>query len=163
MFSHGSSTPQASWTVIGVSIRLAQDVGAHRKKVYNPTRTVEEERWKRAFWSVANADLPHSRPHADRRILRVLVALDRFISSALGRPCAIHDEDFDLDLPIECDDEYWALEDPKQAWKQPPGKPSAVAYFNCILRLNQILAFALRTIVRPSLLPPSSSEKAPSR
>ena len=50
MFLHGSSTPQASWTVIGVGIRLAQDVGAHRKKVYNPTRTVEEELWKRAVW-----------------------------------------------------------------------------------------------------------------
>ena len=36
--------------MIGVGIRLAQDVGAHRKKVYNPTRTVEEELWKRAFW-----------------------------------------------------------------------------------------------------------------
>ena len=51
MFLHGSSTPQASWTVIGVGIRLAQDVGAHRKKVYNPARTVEEELWKRAVWS----------------------------------------------------------------------------------------------------------------
>ena len=73
MFLHGSSTPQASWTVIGVGIRLAQDVGAHRKKVYNPTRTVEEELWRRAFW--------------------VLVAMDRATSFALGRPCAIQDEE----------------------------------------------------------------------
>ena len=87
---------------------------------------------------------------------RVLVTLDRFISSALGRPCAIHDEDFDLDLPIECDDEYWTNEDPTQAWKQPPGKPSVVAYFNCILRLNQILAFALRTIVCHQLNTPGN-------
>ncbi|THG99013.1 hypothetical protein EW026_g3253 [Hermanssonia centrifuga] len=126
IFLNGSSTPQASWTVIGVGIRLAQDVGAHRRKVYNPVRTVEEELWKRAFW--------------------VLVYLDRFNSSALGRPCAIHDEDFDLDLPVECDDEYWIHEDPQLAFKQPPGKPSIVAYFNCSIRLNQILAFALRTI-----------------
>ncbi|KIP05402.1 hypothetical protein PHLGIDRAFT_60579, partial [Phlebiopsis gigantea 11061_1 CR5-6] len=127
MFLHGSSTPQSSWTVIGTGIRLAQDVGAHRRKVYNSNkRTVEDELWKRAFW--------------------VLVAIDRFISSALGRPCAIHDEDFDLEMPIECDDEYWVTGDPDTAFKQPPGKPSVVASFNCLLRLNQILAFALRTI-----------------
>lgn len=127
MFLHGSSTPQSSWTVIGTGIRLAQDVGAHRRKVYNHNkRTVEDELWKRAFW--------------------VLVCLDRFISSALGRPCAIHDEDFDLEMPIECDDEYWTHPDPEQAFKQPPGKPSKATYFNCLLRLNQILAFALRTI-----------------
>ncbi|THH00006.1 hypothetical protein EW026_g2466 [Hermanssonia centrifuga] len=127
IFLHGSSTPQSSWTAIGMGIRLAQDVGAHRRKVYGSVPTVEEELWKRAFW--------------------VLVTLDRFISSNLGRSCAIHDEDFDLDLPVECDDEYWINEeDPKLAFKQPPGKPSIVAYFNCHLRLNMIHAFALRTI-----------------
>jgi len=126
MFLQGSSAPQACWTIIGVGIRMAQDVGAHRKKVYNATPTVEEELWKRAFW--------------------VLVSMDRSISSALGRPCAIQDEDFDLDLPTECDDEYWLHPDPNLAFKQPPGKPSVVTFFNCFLRLNQILAFALRTI-----------------
>lgn len=96
---------------------------------------------------------------------RVLICMDRFISSALGRPCAIHDEEcvfrelasiecllnfyysFDLEMPIECDDEYWVTSDPDMAFKQPAGKPSTVTFFNCLLRLNQILAFALRTIV----------------
>ncbi|KAI0950725.1 hypothetical protein AcW1_007961 [Taiwanofungus camphoratus] len=125
-FLQGTSAPQACWTIIGVGVRLAQDVGAHRRKVYNSPPTVEEELWKRAFW--------------------VLVSMDRSISHALGRPCAIQDEDFDLDLPIECDDEYWTHSDPDLAFKQPPGKPSIVTFFNCFLRLNQILAFALRTI-----------------
>ncbi|OBZ66208.1 hypothetical protein A0H81_13860 [Grifola frondosa] len=125
-FLQGTSAPQACWTIIGVGIRMAQDVGAHRRKVYNTVPTVEEELWKRAFWS--------------------LVLMDRSTSCALGRPCAIQDEDFDLDLPLECDDEYWENPDPSLAFKQPPGKPSKVTYFNCGLRLNQILAFALRTI-----------------
>ncbi|PCH39377.1 hypothetical protein WOLCODRAFT_29517 [Wolfiporia cocos MD-104 SS10] len=126
IFLQGSSAPQACWTIIGVGIRMAQDVGAHRKKVYNDKPTIEEELWKRVFW--------------------VLVSMDRSISSALGRPCAIQDEDFDLDLPTECDDDYWLHPDESLAFKQPPGKPSTVTYFNCFLRLNQILAFALRTI-----------------
>lgn len=54
---------------------------------------------------------------------------------------------FDLDLPTECDDEYWSHPDPEQAFKQPPGTPSSIAFFNCYIRLHQILAFALRTIV----------------
>lgn len=57
---------------------------------------------------------------------------------------------FDLDLPIECDDEYWVTSDPAQAFKQPPGKPAMISYFNCMLRLNQINAFAMRTIVSMS-------------
>ncbi|THH00007.1 hypothetical protein EW026_g2467 [Hermanssonia centrifuga] len=50
IFLHGSSTPQLSWNEIGMGIRLAQDVGAHRRKVYGSVLTVEEELWKRAFW-----------------------------------------------------------------------------------------------------------------
>ncbi|KDQ52727.1 hypothetical protein JAAARDRAFT_702130 [Jaapia argillacea MUCL 33604] len=125
-FLQGSSAPQGCWTMAGIGLRLAQDVGAHRRKVYSQTLTVEDEMWKRAFW--------------------ILVSLDRFYSSALGRPCAIQDEDFDLDFPVEVDDEYWETGDPKTAFKQPEGKPSKIAFFNSYLKLNQILAFALRTI-----------------
>ncbi|KAI0925293.1 hypothetical protein AcV7_005573 [Taiwanofungus camphoratus] len=126
IFMLGTSAPQACWTIIGVGARLAQDVGAHRRKVYNARPTIEEELWKRAFW--------------------VLVVMDRTISHALGRPCAVQDEDFDLDLPIECDDEYWTHPNPDLAFKQPPGKPPTVTFFVCLIKLTRILAFALRTI-----------------
>lgn len=126
LFLQGSSAPQSCWTIIGIGIRLVQDVGAHRRKVYGINLTTEDELWKRAFW--------------------VLVAMDRSASSGLGRPCALQDEDFDLDLPTECDDEYWLPPDPKDAFKQPPGKPSKMSFFIAYLKLSQILAFALRTI-----------------
>jgi len=126
IYAQGTTAPQACWTIVGIGIRLAQDVGAHRRKVYNRMPTVEDELWKRAFW--------------------ILVTLDRSFSSGLGRPCAIQDTDFDLDLPIVCDDEYWEHQDPERAFKQPPGKPSYVAYFVSVVKLSQILALALRTI-----------------
>jgi len=53
---------------------------------------------------------------------------------------------FDLDYPIECDDEYWETPDPKDAFKQPPGKPSKITYFVLTLKLAELLGFALRTI-----------------
>ncbi|KAG9309253.1 fungal-specific transcription factor domain-containing protein [Chiua virens] len=107
-------------------ILARDDVGAHRRKSYNEKNSVEGELWKRAFW--------------------LLVLFDCQMSSSLGRPCAIQDEDFDLDYPIECDDEYWEHPDPEQAFKQPPDKPSTVSYFVSFIKLNNILSFAHRTI-----------------
>ncbi|KAK0209141.1 fungal-specific transcription factor domain-containing protein, partial [Desarmillaria ectypa] len=128
-FYLGSSVPQQSWTMAGVGLRIAQDAGAHRKKSssHSPVKnTVDAELWKRVFWS--------------------LVTLDRILSSAFGRPCALYDEDIDIDLPTECDDEYWEHPDPQQAFKQPPGKPSIVSYLNCHLRLTRLVMICMRTI-----------------
>ncbi|KAJ2936611.1 hypothetical protein H1R20_g482, partial [Candolleomyces eurysporus] len=85
-----------------------------------------DELWKRAFW--------------------VLITIDRLLSSATGRPCALHDEDFDLELPIECDDEYWDDPDPELRLKQPEGKPSLITAFTLSIRFNQILDISMRTI-----------------
>ncbi|KAI0260433.1 fungal-specific transcription factor domain-containing protein [Gloeopeniophorella convolvens] len=127
LFLQGCSAPQSCWTMIGIGLRLAQDVGAHRKKVYGNKPSFEDEQWRRAFW--------------------VLVVLDRLMSASLGRPCAIQEEDFDVDLPMDVDDEFWQCEgDQEPTFKQPQGKPSLLSYFNCFIKLNQILAFALRTI-----------------
>ncbi|KII92561.1 hypothetical protein PLICRDRAFT_50925 [Plicaturopsis crispa FD-325 SS-3] len=124
LFLQASAAPHATWTLIGVGVRLAISSGAHRRK---PTITVEDELWKRAFW--------------------VLVCLDRTASATLGRPCPMQDKDFDLDLPNNCDDEYWEnIEDPEQNFKQPPGKPSGTDFFICLVKLNQIIALALDKI-----------------
>ncbi|KAF8216525.1 fungal-specific transcription factor domain-containing protein [Mycena galopus ATCC 62051] len=126
LFLDGTSCPQACWTAVAVGIRMAQDVGAHRRKEATHQWTAEDELWKRAFW--------------------VLVFLDRTLSCTFGRPCAIQDEDFDLELPIDCDDEYWETPDPADAFQQPKGKPSLISAFIAHLRLGQVLSFALRTI-----------------
>ncbi|KAJ7612022.1 fungal-specific transcription factor domain-containing protein [Mycena polygramma] len=119
------SAPQANWTLVGIGIRMAQEVGAHRRQPY-VRLTAEAELWRRAFW--------------------MLLSYDRIISCTLGRPCAMQYDDLDLDLPTECDDEYWENEDPALAFRQPPGRPSQVAFFNSFLRLNNILAFSLHLL-----------------
>ncbi|KAI0028714.1 fungal-specific transcription factor domain-containing protein, partial [Vararia minispora EC-137] len=126
IYMMGSSASHASWNMIGVGIRLSQDIGVHRKKVYKTSPTADEELFKRCFW--------------------VLVCLDRWVSSTAGRPCAIQEEDFDLEMPIDCDDEYWDHPDPEQNFKQPPRKPSRMSAFICHLQLCQIHGYALRTI-----------------
>ncbi|KAG2150388.1 fungal-specific transcription factor domain-containing protein [Suillus clintonianus] len=126
MFLRGTAFHPVAWLFISTGLRKAQDVGAHRKKIYGAKPGVEEELWKRAFW--------------------VLVLYDRIGSAALGRPCCSGEEDFDVDLPLEVDDEYWETEDPEKAFQQPPGKPSKIAAFNSYLKLTKISAYALRTI-----------------
>ncbi|KZT29179.1 hypothetical protein NEOLEDRAFT_1239181 [Neolentinus lepideus HHB14362 ss-1] len=125
-FLLGSSAPHSVWGIIGIGLRIAQDVGANRRRFYGSQATVETELWKRAFW--------------------ILVTAERGISAALGRPCTLQDEDIDVDWPAECDDEYWTNEDPFKVFKQPPGKPSYMIFYTYGLRLANIQASALRTI-----------------
>ncbi|KAF9010743.1 hypothetical protein BDQ17DRAFT_1346842, partial [Cyathus striatus] len=72
---------------------------------------------------------------------RVLICLDRVTSSYSGRPSSIQEEDFDLDLPVDCDDEYW-----DQGFIQPLGKPSTMSFFIYYIKLTDILAYAMRVI-----------------
>lgn len=53
---------------------------------------------------------------------------------------------FDLDLPLEVDDYYWDSTQ-KEPFKQPPGIPSFITAFNELIKLTQIMAFALKTLV----------------
>jgi hypothetical protein len=52
-----------------------------------------------------------------------------------------------LDIPVEVDDEYWENENNALAFQQPPRKPPLVASFNTFIKLSQIIAFALTTLV----------------
>ncbi|KAG9316662.1 fungal-specific transcription factor domain-containing protein [Chiua virens] len=126
MFLRGTAFHPVAWLFISVGLRKAQDVGAHRKKIYGDRPSIEGELWKRAFW--------------------VLVLQDRIASASLGRPCCSGEEEFDVELPLEVDDEYWETDDPEKVFRQPPGKPSKIAAFNSHLKLTKIVAYAMRTI-----------------
>ncbi|KAI0035392.1 fungal-specific transcription factor domain-containing protein, partial [Vararia minispora EC-137] len=125
VFLSGMSPPQACWTLAGIGIRLAQDVGAHRRKTFYE-HSFEGELWKRAFWA--------------------LVGLDVVYSSFLGRPCAISLDSFDVEFPIDCDDEYWMNDDPSKVFKQPSGKPTHTSFLVFWIKLQLIHSHALRTI-----------------
>ncbi|KAJ8455209.1 hypothetical protein ONZ45_g19013 [Pleurotus djamor] len=124
-FILGTTESHSSWLLIGIAIRLAQEVGVHRfQRKTNTPPTIEDELWKRAFWT--------------------LVCEDRLVSSMLGRTCAIGGDDLDLDLPTALDDEYIQVE--ADATVASPTRPSLVESFNLSIRLIHILGTALRTI-----------------
>ncbi|KAJ7849906.1 fungal-specific transcription factor domain-containing protein, partial [Mycena leptocephala] len=111
-FLAGSSSPQACRMLVGIGLRLEQTAGIHQRTARIEVPSVERELLKRAFW--------------------VLVWLDRSISSGLRHPCALQYDDFDVELPLECDDEFW--EHPIHPFQQPPGLPSRIAFFNMMIR-----------------------------
>ncbi|KAF8315626.1 hypothetical protein DL93DRAFT_2057071 [Clavulina sp. PMI_390] len=119
----------SSWTIIETGIRVAQDMGIHRKKPGKGPISLQEEQQKRAFW---------------------FAILTFTYFSAIGRPLACQDEDFDLDLPVEVDDEYWSSPSqegaPIPTPRQPTGVPSKISSFVASLKLYQTMAFALRTV-----------------
>ncbi|KAJ7063364.1 fungal-specific transcription factor domain-containing protein [Mycena amicta] len=116
-----------AWNQIGFGLRRAQDVGAHRRmKQSHPT--AEHEQWKRVFW--------------------VLLCLDWIAGTATGRPLAMHDQDYDQDFPVECDDEYWDLPEPL-SFRQPKDKPAKISYFICYAKLLEIQASVTTTIYSP--------------
>ncbi|THU84639.1 hypothetical protein K435DRAFT_732999 [Dendrothele bispora CBS 962.96] len=117
---------EIGWMMNGLAIRLAQEIGAHRHLVMDKRPTIEREIWKRLFWTLILFDLKYS----------VL----------FGRPRAISNQDFDLSLPIECDEEYWENDDPSRDFVQLSGKPSFVAGSNHFFKLFEIMAFSQQAL-----------------
>lgn len=120
---HVHCAGEGIYTFIGTAIRYMQEMGVHRMNGTSST-SVEGELWRRAFWT--------------------LVCMDRISAGMLGRPCCVQDEDFDLEWPRECDDEYW--EDPINPWRQPSSKPSSVQFFTQFIKLCAIQGNTQRTI-----------------
>ncbi|KAE9391091.1 hypothetical protein BT96DRAFT_320102 [Gymnopus androsaceus JB14] len=133
LYLMGTSVSDSMWVIVGLGIRLAQDMGLHRKKKRRPglerpsaKRTVQSELCTRVFWVLLNFDI--------------------ILSIAFGRPRATTSDDFDLELPIECDEIYWETEDPEKAFVQPPGVPSRLSFFIFHCKLLEIAGFAQRAL-----------------
>ncbi|KAF5335420.1 hypothetical protein D9758_016909 [Tetrapyrgos nigripes] len=124
-FLGSTSTYHATWTLTSLALRLVQEMGGHRRKPGKPT--VESELLKRAFWC--------------------LYILDIIVSTFMNKPRAMSMDDLDVDLPIECDDEYWETGDPQRAFQQPPDQPSYIASCVVFIKLLDIMSFAQRALV----------------
>ncbi|KAJ7127575.1 fungal-specific transcription factor domain-containing protein [Mycena crocata] len=126
LFVQGTSSPQAAWAYLALGIRFVQERGGHRRRRGGHS-TLEGELWNRAFWC--------------------LLCSDTAVCAFLGRPPAIHIEDYDVEPPLDVDDEY-ILEyaDSERAFTQPAGKPSMLSFFVHQTRLCEILSSALRLL-----------------
>ncbi|KAJ7842226.1 fungal-specific transcription factor domain-containing protein [Mycena olivaceomarginata] len=111
-----TSNIRASWILSSLGIRIAQEMGAHRRSRYVAGSRTYRELLKRVFW--------------------VLFAMDTLLNSVLGRPTVTTTEDYDVDLPSECDDDWW---NEPYCFQQPTDKPALAAYMTSYLKLMVIL------------------------
>ncbi|KAH9479075.1 Putative transcriptional regulatory protein [Psilocybe cubensis] len=125
IFVNGSALCSVSSNIVGIGLRYAIEIGAHRRNGQTQP-SFENEHSKRAFW--------------------VLFCLDALLNSFYGRPAGISHDSFDLEYPVECDDEYWDHEDPQKRFRQPPGKPCSMSNFIHLIKLCEILSFSSRTL-----------------
>ncbi|KAK0488394.1 fungal-specific transcription factor domain-containing protein, partial [Armillaria luteobubalina] len=127
VYSFGTCVPEFTWMVVGLGLRYVVEIGLHRKKPKGHKSTVDDELKKRSFWA--------------------LVTLDRLISLYKGRPIMMQEEDFDVELPVECDDEYWDIcSDGEVRFCQPGNKPSKISYFNAQIQLSGIMSVVVRNL-----------------
>ncbi|KAJ7855898.1 fungal-specific transcription factor domain-containing protein [Mycena olivaceomarginata] len=120
-YALGGSVPQVAWVYIGLGMRFLQQRGEYGRKPKGHQSGPEDELWKRAFWSFA--------------------VLERMLCLILGHPMWLHVEHYNVDLPLQVDDEYW-----DQGFTQPPGKPSELSYFVWHLRLCEIVGDMTRRL-----------------
>ncbi|KAJ7473551.1 fungal-specific transcription factor domain-containing protein [Mycena latifolia] len=123
-----TANPRISWNAVGLGLRAGQDIGMHRFNMYASASTFDLELERRASW--------------------ILLLFDTQIGTALGRGSTLESHEFELRMPVVCDDDYWNSPDagPHRMFRQPPGKPSVVAFFNCMINLNRILALSCKLL-----------------
>ena len=108
MFLRGSSLGPAGWVIIGMGLRKAMDVGAHRKKVYKYTNINNNKNKKSWNGGGGSNSSNTSSPRSDssfekvpqsvenelwKRAFWMLVLFDRIGSASLGRPCCVREEE----------------------------------------------------------------------
>ncbi len=114
-----------AWTYVGLAIRIAIDLGLHRRTAAMNTPSLENEMRKRLFWSCYN--------------------LDRQVSIPLGRPFAIADSDIDIPLPLDVDEETADVNVLEEAAARlhpttsaPPKSSTTLSFFVQLTRLRRI-------------------------
>ncbi|KAF7321932.1 Fungal-trans domain-containing protein [Mycena kentingensis (nom. inval.)] len=104
---HGNDI-ESVWLLSGIGLLYAQDIGAH-KRFANTPPTPEGELLKRAWL--------------------FLFITDAMVSACFGRPRVLKADEFTLELPTLCDDEYWENPRTGVAFRQPHQRPSKLEFW----------------------------------
>jgi hypothetical protein len=123
LFLQSTSNMSDCYSFVGIALRSALRMGLHRHLPHASMTPIDDEQ--------------------KRRVFHVIRQMDIYISSILGFPILLQDEDIDQLFPTEVDDEFIT----KEAILTPP--PGAISYFqafNAHARLMGILAKVLKTI-----------------
>ncbi|PFH48929.1 hypothetical protein AMATHDRAFT_195711 [Amanita thiersii Skay4041] len=139
-----------AWTYIGMAIRMAQDLGMHRCA----------DRWARV--GLGGRLFGDWELNERKRIWYGCIIMDKYISSYIGRPLMIYEQDFDTMMPDENDaEEHEEWTSPREARSTSPldGKTTSpvpgrvITCFNASASLSNILGEIVANIyaVKPQV------------
>ncbi|KAJ7594197.1 fungal-specific transcription factor domain-containing protein [Mycena floridula] len=123
-----------AWTYTGMAIRMAQDLGMHRRA----------DSWARVG--------PGGRLFGEwelnerRRIWYTCVVLDKYVSSYIGRPLSIFERDFDTLLLSEDDAEEMGKWKPQDSERTMSVPARIISCFNSSATLSGILGMIIQAI-----------------
>ncbi|KAJ5659474.1 hypothetical protein N7507_005925 [Penicillium longicatenatum] len=116
------------WNILGFAIRMGQSIGLH----------VE------SFPSIAD------RPHW-RRTWYAMYVLDRLLALQLGRPMAIHEVDFQVELPSLGDQSaFLPSGHSEDSQVGPVAHSQKMSYFLEVIRFSHIVGQVIQMLYRPS-------------
>ena len=116
----------ACYSYICVALATSLRMGLHRSNVSKDLSLIERETRKRIFW--------------------VLRTMDTYVTTMLGLPRTVSDEDIDQEMPLEIDDEY--ITD-RQILTPPNNHSSTMALTSAHTRLLIILSKVAKYIYNP--------------
>jgi hypothetical protein len=122
LFLQSSAKLSTCYSYVGIAQRAALRLGLHRSVIanFNP---IEREMRKRLFWTVRKMDV--------------------YVSTLLGLPQMVSDEDIDQEYPLEIDDDFIT---PTGILPMPPGRISLMAGANAHARLVDIIVKVIKYI-----------------
>lgn len=122
------------WTTLGLVVRIGQSIGLH----------VEDDpmRMTQTFGAVER--------EMRRRTWYCTYVLDRLLSLQLGRPSAIRNRDYTVQLPSRLDDARFDVE--ADCIPAPGDGPQAGDYFLSVIQFSHVVGHVMRDLYRPSML-----------
>ncbi|KAL4807475.1 hypothetical protein BDV18DRAFT_158694 [Aspergillus unguis] len=125
------------WNTLGFAIRMGQSIGLHLENSPNCPSSTQSWLKDRAHW---------------RRTWYSMYVLDRLLALQLGRPMAIHEPDFQVELPSTTD------ESPFNPGTSDASSGHMMDYFLAVIRFSHIIGLVVREIYRPSQIDTSPDQ-----
>ncbi|KAJ6502088.1 hypothetical protein C8R45DRAFT_1209713 [Mycena sanguinolenta] len=120
LFQQTGSDPGSTWSLCGMGILQARDVGTHLLVADGTSFTIEAESLRRCCFHLS--------------------IFNSISNACFGRPRV--DVPGEYESPTACDDEYWEHPDPTMNFKQPAGKPALSEFFTAYIALMKIFTFS---------------------
>ncbi|KAJ5280923.1 hypothetical protein N7478_006295 [Penicillium angulare] len=127
--SYRSANPDPSkscWNILGFAIRMGQSIGLHVESAPN---SAERAHWRRTWYA--------------------MYVLDRLLALQLGRPMAIHEFDFQVELPGASDQTPFVPSGGPEV-PGPVAQDHMMDYFIEVIRFSHIVGQVIRLLYRPS-------------